>query len=115
MYISVDSFLHTSSSFSAGMEWALGDSPGKVAVASMSLGGGPSLATDNAVAALAAGNVFITVAAGNDDGDACLGSPARATDVSNQCSGRGLDGPRLSLLLHSHHIHKSTTYTTRPI
>ncbi|XP_071826996.1 aqualysin-1-like [Apostichopus japonicus] len=64
-----------------GMEWALGDSPGKVAVASMSLGGGPSLATDNAVAALAAGNVFITVAAGNDDGDACLGSPARATDA----------------------------------
>jgi cerevisin len=41
----------------------------------MSLGGGPSRATDEAVDAAAAGSL-VSVAAGNDNKDACKYSPA---------------------------------------
>jgi hypothetical protein len=48
------------------------------AVANMSLGGGASTALDNAVANAVRAGVFIAVAAGNSNRDACTQSPARA-------------------------------------
>lgn len=51
------------------------------AVASMSLGGGVSEALNNAVEGLVKNGVTVVVAAGNDDNDACLYSPASAQKV----------------------------------
>ena len=48
------------------------------AVANMSLGGGASTALDTAVNNAVAAGVFVAVAAGNSNRDACGGSPARA-------------------------------------
>lgn len=48
------------------------------AVANMSIGGGGSLSLDNAVQRLVNYGVTVVVAAGNDNANACLGSPARA-------------------------------------
>jgi hypothetical protein len=50
-------------------------------VANMSLGGGASTALDNAVNNAVAAGVFIAVAAGNSNRDACTQSPARAQRV----------------------------------
>ncbi len=52
------------------------------AVANMSLGGGASQAVDDAVNALANSGVFIAVAAGNSNADACGTSPARAANAT---------------------------------
>ena len=52
------------------------------AVASMSLGGGASATTDNAVSAMVQNGITVAVAAGNSDDDACDYSPARSVDVS---------------------------------
>src|SRR5207247_3298586 len=51
------------------------------AVANMSLGGGSSTALNTAVANLGNSGVFLAVAAGNDDADACNASPAGASGV----------------------------------
>jgi subtilisin family serine protease len=48
-------------------------------VASMSLGGGASTALDSAVESSIAGGVTYSIAAGNDNANACNGSPARVT------------------------------------
>lgn len=48
-----------------------------VSIASMSLGGGASAALDSAVVGLVNSGVPVSVAAGNDNRDACLYSPAR--------------------------------------
>ncbi|WP_026412768.1 S8 family peptidase [Actinomadura oligospora] len=50
----------------------------KPAVANMSIGGGKSSALDTAVANLSKSGVFVTVAAGNDNKDACKFSPSGA-------------------------------------
>ncbi|XP_071483767.1 aqualysin-1-like [Diadema antillarum] len=51
----------------------------KYDIASMSLGGGTSIMMDNAVEELMAKSIFAVVAAGNEDTDACNGSPARVS------------------------------------
>lgn len=63
----------------AGINWAIADHPAGVpAVANMSLGGGVSSALDTAVTNLVNDGVVLSVAAGNNNADACLSSPARA-------------------------------------
>ena len=62
----------------AGIDWVTEHHvAGTPAVANMSLGGGPSPALDAAVRASILDGVTYTVAAGNDDDDACGYSPAR--------------------------------------
>jgi subtilisin family serine protease len=66
----------------AGMNWAYSQvvAAGRPAVANMSLGGGSNVDVDNAAAQLAS-VATVAVAAGNDNRDACLTSPARAAGV----------------------------------
>ena len=61
----------------AGIDWVRLNHV-KPAVANMSLGGGASTATDQAVANAVAAGVTMVVAAGNSNADACNTSPARA-------------------------------------
>jgi subtilisin family serine protease len=69
----------------AGIDWVAkkhqnkGD--GALSVANLSLGGFFSLATNQAVEALADAGVVVAVAAGNDNSFACLASPASALGV----------------------------------
>ena len=64
----------------AGVDWVSANhvSP---AVANMSLGGGKSSALDQAVTSLWNSGVFLAVAAGNDNVDACTESPSGAPSV----------------------------------
>jgi subtilisin family serine protease/subtilisin-like proprotein convertase family protein len=63
----------------AGIDWVTADhAAGVPAVANMSVGGDVDQAIDDAVAGSIADGITYAVAAGNDDVDACLGSPARA-------------------------------------
>ena len=63
----------------AGLDWVTADHPAGVpAVANMSLGGDADQAIDDAVAGAIADGVSVSVAAGNEDTDACTRSPARA-------------------------------------
>ncbi len=64
----------------AGIDWVANNHV-KPAVANMSLGGGASSATDNAVNAAVARGVTMVVAAGNDNSNACSYSPARAANA----------------------------------
>ena len=66
---------------SPGVEYVQNNA-GASSAASMSLGGGTSASLDTAVNNLVASGVPCAVAAGNDDGDACNSSPARAANVS---------------------------------
>jgi subtilisin family serine protease len=70
----------TNSGVIAGMDWVTANHV-KPAVANMSLGGGASTATDDAVARMTAAGVVVAVAAGNDNGNACSYSPARAASA----------------------------------
>ena len=67
----------TNSGVIAGMDWVTANHI-KPAVANMSLGGGASQATDDAVARMTNAGVTVAVAAGNSNNDACGSSPARA-------------------------------------
>jgi len=83
----------TTSGVIKGVDWVTANAV-KPAIANMSLGGGASLALDNAVIRSADSGVFYSLAAGNSAVDACTQSPARAgthngvmtvaaTDISN--------------------------------
>lgn len=61
----------------AGMDWVTANAV-KPAVANMSLGGGASQATDDAIARMTNAGITTVVAAGNDSSNACNYSPARA-------------------------------------
>jgi len=67
----------------AGINWAATDcnSRGTKCVGSMSLGGGATTTVDNAANAFVTANRFMSVAAGNNNGNAANYSPARAADV----------------------------------
>ncbi|MGH3347928.1 MAG: S8 family serine peptidase [Nocardioides sp.] len=68
----------TTSGVIAGIDWVTGNhSAGNPAVANMSLGGGVSSALDTAVNNSIADGVTYAVAAGNDNANACNGSPSR--------------------------------------
>ncbi|HEV8266464.1 MAG TPA: S8 family peptidase [Gemmatimonadales bacterium] len=62
----------------AGIDWVRSNHI-KPAVANMSLGGGLSTALNTATTNLWNAGVFVAVAAGNDDVDACTASPASAS------------------------------------
>jgi len=64
----------------AGINWAASDCTGNC-VGSMSLGGGATATVDNAANAFVTATRFMSVAAGNNNGNAANYSPARAADV----------------------------------
>jgi subtilisin family serine protease len=64
----------------AGMDWVANNHV-KPAVANMSLGGGASTATDDAVNRMHNAGVTVVVAAGNSNTNACNSSPARAANA----------------------------------
>jgi len=64
----------------AGVDWVTANHQSP-AVANMSLGGGSSAALNTAVTNLSNSGVFLAVAAGNDNADACNSSPAGASGV----------------------------------
>jgi subtilisin family serine protease len=72
-----DSGSGSTSGVIAGMDWVA--SQGSGSVASMSLGGGYSSASNNAVDGMTRAGVTVVVAAGNDGRDACNYSPASAS------------------------------------
>jgi len=67
----------------AGVDWAAADyySKARPGVANMSLGGGYSAALNNACDSASATGLIMSVAAGNDNQNACNYSPASADDV----------------------------------
>ncbi len=67
----------TNSGVIDGMDWVAANATSP-AVANMSLGGGASTATDNAVTNMRNAGVTVVVAAGNENQDACNVSPARS-------------------------------------
>lgn len=72
----------TNSGVIAGVDWVTSNHvAGSPAVANMSLGGGASSAVDTAVANSINDGVTYAVAAGNDNVDACGGSPSRVADA----------------------------------
>lgn len=70
----------TNSGVINGMNW-VAQNHQKPAVANMSLGGGASSATDNAVTGMRNAGVTVVVAAGNENQNACNVSPARSTSA----------------------------------
>jgi subtilisin family serine protease len=70
----------TNSGVIAGMDWVANNHV-KPAVANMSLGGGASTATDDAVNRMHNAGVTVVVAAGNENQNACNVSPARAANA----------------------------------
>jgi len=67
----------------SGIDWVASEyvRTGRPTVANLSLGGPSTESLDAAANAAVAAGVHMIVAAGNDGGDACLNSPAAATDV----------------------------------
>lgn len=74
----------------AGVDWVTANRTNP-AVANMSLGGGKSSALDQAVTSLWNSGVFVAVAAGNDNADACQSSPAGASGVYTVASSTKTD------------------------
>jgi len=84
----------TNSGVIAGINWVASSyaSRKRPSVANMSLGGGKSTATDNAVTAGVKAGVTFVVAAGNDNANACNYSPAAcATAITVGATGTDVD------------------------
>jgi hypothetical protein len=72
----------TSEGVAAGLDWVVAHHVSGPAVANMSLGGdAPDQVIEDATRRAIADGVVTSVAAGNDDGDACLHSPARTPEA----------------------------------
>ncbi|MFL6238904.1 MAG: S8 family serine peptidase [Actinomycetes bacterium] len=76
----------------SGLNWvAANHRSGTPAVANMSLGGGASTAIDSAVNGVINDGITVTVAAGNDGGSACAGSPSRVAAALTVSASDGSD------------------------
>ena len=80
----------TTSGVIAGINWVASNHI-KPAVANMSLGGGFSSSQNTAVNNLANAGVFIAVAAGNSNADACNSSPSSAANATTVASSTSTD------------------------
>jgi len=77
----------------AGINWVTTNHlPGQPAVANMSLGGGASSALDTAVQNSIADGVTYAVAAGNENANACNGSPSRVANALTVGASTRTDG-----------------------
>ena len=74
----------------AGIDWVIGHAT-KPAVANMSLGGGYSASVNSAATKLANSGVFLAVAAGNSNANACNYSPSSASNVTAVAAGDRTD------------------------
>jgi subtilisin family serine protease len=74
----------------AGMDWVATNHIAP-AVANMSLGGGYSSATNTSANNLAASGVFLAVAAGNSNADACNSSPSSAANTTTVAASTSTD------------------------
>ncbi|ADO72729.1 S8 family peptidase [Stigmatella aurantiaca] len=74
----------------AGVDWVRTNGT-KPAVANMSLGGGFSQAVNDAVNSLANSGIFVAVAAGNSNADACNYSPASAAAATTAAASESND------------------------
>ena len=74
----------------AGMNWVANNHI-KPAVANMSLGGGFSTSSNTAANNLASAGVFLAVAAGNSNADACNASPASAANATTVAASTSTD------------------------
>jgi hypothetical protein len=69
------------SSLIAGINWVVANHPGGAGIINLSVGGPANSAVDRAVEDAAARGLLVVAAAGNDGGDACAVSPARAASA----------------------------------
>jgi subtilisin family serine protease len=69
------------SSVVSGISWAIANHPGGPGVINLSLGGPANSAIDRAVEDATARGLVVVAAAGNEGGDACAVSPARAASA----------------------------------
>jgi subtilisin family serine protease len=80
----------TNSGVIAGMNWVATNHVAR-SVANMSLGGGFSSSTNSAANNLAASGVFLAVAAGNSNADACNSSPSSAANTTTVAASTSTD------------------------
>jgi subtilisin family serine protease len=74
----------------SGMDWVAANHR-KPAVANMSLGGGTNTSVNDAATRLSNAGVFVAVAAGNDNANACNYSPAAAAGVTTVAASTSTD------------------------
>ncbi len=74
----------------SGMDWVAANHQ-KPAVANLSLGGGANQSVDDAATRLSDAGVFVAIAAGNDNANACNYSPARAARTTTVAASTSTD------------------------